>query len=316
MTTFNITNVDSNKDLIIEDGLVESLQEARNRYLDMYGNFKSKLEAPKFYPSPERADIFILDFAKGPCGLKAHGAEKLIAELETDIMGYAAPRVGHAAEAIASLAETYGKTCVFFAAASKQVTPHQAVVLGYKGCELRFVKIPAMPCLNSWIRDWAKEFNATALPFGLANTPIVTAGLVKMCDNHIKVHGEPTQFYCAVSTGTMIRALQIGWPNAEAKGVAVARNLKDGEIGNGDVISYHKTFYKSSDYMPEFNTTATYDAKAYKRFIDEAEPGSVFINVGSDSQIEDRLIHIENWDKIDAVREWGDQSAFQYDAKL
>lgn len=312
MTVYNISDDTSNKDLLKN----ETLLEAKDRYLKLYGDFESKLPLPGFYPSPERDDIFILDFAQGPCGLKAYGAEKLIAELDCDVMGYAAPRVGHAAEAIASLAETYGKSCVFFAAASKQITAHQAVVLGYENCDLRFVKIPAMPCLNSWIRGWAEEFNAVALPFGLANTPVVTAGLVKVCDDHIFFHGEPTEFFCAVSTGTMTRALQIGWPNAKARGVAVARNIKEGEKGFSDVISYHRTFYKGSEYMPEFNTTATYDAKAYKRFIDEAKPGAVFINVGSDAQIEDRLKHVKNWDKIDAVREWGDQSAFEYDANF
>ena len=64
--------------------------------------------------------------------------------------------------------------------------------------------------------------------------------------------------------------------------------------------------------MPEFNTTTTYDAKAYKRFIDEGKPGAIFINVGSDKQIENRLSEISNWKDIDGVREWGDQSAFDY----
>ena len=111
MSIFTITEGTSNKDVLPG----ETLLEAKERYLKIFGNFESKLPMPDFYPSPERSDIFILVFAKGPCRLKAYGAEKLIAELECDVMGYAAPRVGHAAEAIASLAETYGKKCVFFA---------------------------------------------------------------------------------------------------------------------------------------------------------------------------------------------------------
>ena len=306
---YEITESNKNKDQLFHN---IQFGECREYYLNLYGEFKSKLHMPEFYPSPERDDIFILDFAKGPCGLKAYGAEKFIAEMGSNLLGYAAPRVGHAAEAIAMLSEIYNKKTVFFAAASKQVTPHQAVVLAYKNCDLRFVKIPAMPCLNSWIRDWAEKFNAIALPFGLSNTPEVTAGLINMCENHRLIYGEPTEFYCAVSTGTMIRALQIGWPNANAKGVAVARNIKEGEKGNANVISYHKTFYQKSEYMPEFNTTTTYDAKAYKRFIDEGKPGAIFINVGSDKQIENRLSEISNWKDIDGVREWGDQSAFDY----
>jgi hypothetical protein len=301
---YTITQSNVNKDYVNPH--------ATQYYLDMYGDFDSKLPDPVFYPSPERSDIFILDFAQGPCGLKAYGAEKFIAETPATLFGYASPRVGHAPEAVAMLTEIYNKKAVFFAAASKQVTPHQVVVLGYKGCNLRFARIPAMPTMNAWIRKWADEFGALALPFGLANTPEVTAGLVKMCDNHSKKYGEPTEFYCAVSTGTMIRALQIGWPNSIPKGVAVARNIKDGEKGYADVVSYHKSFYKPSDRMPQFNTTATYDAKAYDRFIKEGVPGSVFINVGSDKQIENRLSNINNWQDINSEREWGDQSAFDH----
>lgn len=305
---YDVTNSTKNKDLPGNYGKYE----AKSYYLRLYGDFKSQLPQPDFYPSPERSDIFILDFAKGPCGLKAYGAEAFIARLPNKLMGYAAPRVGHAAEAIAMLTEMYDKKSVFFAAASSELTPHQAVVLGYKNCDLRFVKIPAMPCLNSWIRDWSNKFNAIALPFGLANTPEVTAGLVNMCENHSMIYGEPTEFYCAVSTGTMIRALQIGWPNAKAVGVAVARNIKDGEKGEADVVTYHRTFYQSSEFEPKFNTTATYDAKAYKRFIDEAKPGAIFINVGSDKQIENRLTNIKDWKNINASRNWGDQTCFTY----
>lgn len=305
---FKIPEKTSNKDL---NGL--ELTEAKKRYLDIWGDFESKLGEPEYYECPDRKDIYILDFAKGHCGLKAFGAEKLVAEVDASRpMGYAAPRVGHAAEAISYLAEVYNKKAVFFAPASKEVSAHQAVVMAYKKSDLRFVRIPAMPTLNAWIRKWAEQHNGVALPFGLANTPVVTAGLAAMCDRHMKKHGEPTQFYCAVSTGTMIRALQIGWPNAEPVGVAVARNLKDGEIGRANVVPYHKGFYQCSDFMPPFNTTATYDAKAYKRFLDEAKPGSVFINVGSDQQINSRLSQLgpDFAKNFNSQIGWDDRSAF------
>lgn len=310
---YHITNDRSNKDLPM--GM--DLNDAKQYYLDLHGDFESKLPAPAFYPSKERDDIFVLDFSltpdmkRAPCGLKAHGAEKYIATTPKKLLGYAAPRVGHAAEAIAYLCEVYDKTPRFFAAASSQVTPHQAVVLGYKGSILRFAKIPAMTTLNAWIRGWAKKFDGIALPFGLADTPAVTAGLVKLCDNHTKTHGEPTEFWCAVSTGTMTRALSIGWPGAKANGVAVARNIKAGDIGESNVVSYHKTFYQESEYQPDFNTTTNYDAKAYKRFIDEAKAGAVFINVGSDDQIGHLLETINDWEQIDGQRVWGDLAAFE-----
>lgn len=303
---YTIENSTDNKDLY--DCLFES--EAKAFYLDLYGNFDSSLPEPEFYPSKERKDIFILDFSKGSCGFKAYAAEKFIANLKVDRVGYAAPRVGHAAEAIAYLCEVYNKKAVFFAPASKEVSAHQAVVLCYKNSELRFARIPAMPTLNAWIRGWADRTNSLALPFGLSGVKEVTAGIVKMADNHMKKYEEPPEFYCAVSTGTMIRGLQIGWPNSYANGIAVARNIKKGEKGLADVISYHKSFYEKSDYMPDFDTTATYDAKAYKHFIDNAKPGSVFINVGSDKQIEKRLENFNGWKHIDSKRDWSNRDAF------
>lgn len=305
---FTIAKSKQNKD--IKKG---SRHAAKEKYLELYDGFESKLPFPHVYPAEERNDIFIIDFPKAGIGLKMLGAEKFIAESEYTTFGYATPRVGHAAEAISALCETYNKRCVFFAPASKEVSAHQAVVLGYKNTELRFVRIPAMPTLNAWIKQWAEKFGNLHLPFGLSGVPEVTASLVAFCDWFTFFHYEPPEFYCAVSTGTMIRALQIGWPNSTPHGVAVARNIKEGEIGDAKVISYHKDFYAASDYMPSFDTTATYDAKAYKHFIDTAKPGSVFINVGADNQIEKRLSLVKNWRKIKSARDWTERECFDYD---
>ena len=313
MNPYHITTDRSNKDIPM--GM--DLNGAKQYYLDLHGVFESKLPAPAFYPSKERDDIFVLDFSltadmkRAPCSLKAHGAEKFIATTPKKLLGYVAPRVGHYNGAIAYLCELYGKTPRFFAAATKRATPHQAVVLGYKGAVLRFTKVPAMSTLKAWVVEWAMKFDGIALPFGLMDTPAVTAGLVKLCDAHTKVHGEPTEFWCAVSTGNMTRALSIGWPNAKANGVAVSRSIKAGDIGESNVVSYHKTFYHEADYQPDFNTTTNYDAKAYKRFVDEAVSGAVFINVGSDDHIERILDTVDGWDHIDGEGVWGDLAAFE-----
>ena len=179
-----------------------------------------------------------------------------------------------------------------------------------------------MPALNANIRKWAAKYGALALPFGLANIPEVTAGIVQMADRvckmairnglfHIDRDGPP-EFYCAVSTGVMIRALQIGWPRSKAIGIAVARNMKDGEIGDAHVTSYHKSFNVKADVQPPFESTAQYDAKAYDTFIKNSIPGSIFINVGKDKSIwEDHLRAITKYPNVQSNREWGDYSDFK-----
>lgn len=298
---YKITQSNENFDL------VGSREKSKKYYLELRGNFKSKLPIPKLIKSPERKELLVLDFSTGPCGLKAYGAEQLIAGATTK-MGYAAPRVGHASEAIAFLCELYKKQCVFFAPASYEVSAHQYVVTGYKGCELRFAKIPAMTTLNAWIRAWANKFGYQALPFGLSRLELVTAGLVNIFNSSID---PPKEVWCAVSTGTMIRAIQIAWSRSKVFGVAVARNIHDGEIGEANVVSYHRDFYAKADRVPEINTTMTYDAKAYEIFLNSASKGAVFINVGSDAQIESQLGKLKNRTLINSTREWGDLSAFE-----
>jgi hypothetical protein len=296
---FTITNDRTNKD--IPEGM--SIEEARQHYLNMHGSFVSKLPRPDTLMQPY-GDKWILRCDLSPAGFKSFAAEKMISEIEEDTLVYCAPRVGHAPEAICVLAEMYGKDVVFFAPASKEVSNHQAVLTTY-GADMRFIKIAAMPTLNVYAKRWAAERGAKYLPFGLSGVPQVTAGIVNLADSITRYYGEPSEFYCATSTGTMIRGLQIGWPNATPRSVAVARNIHDGEIGRADVRSATMPFLRPIKELPPFPTTATYDAKAWDLFDKEGKPGSVFINVGADQVLEARLGQVNKAD-IDSNRAWHD----------
>lgn len=299
---FTVTEDQSNKD--IKDGMTR--QEAKDYYLKMWGTeFQSKIALPVV---EEFEGKYILRADYAPGGLKAFGGERVIAETDKDTLVYCAPRQGHAPDAIAMLAEMYNKKVVFFAPASKEVSNHQAALFAYKHVDMRFIKIAAMPVLNSYAKKWAEENNATYLPFGLTGVPTVTAGLVNMANNVMKIIGkEPTEIWCAVSTGTMVRALQIGWPTAQAHGVAVARNIHDGEIGTAKVVTATIPFLKahpSAKTMP-IPSTAAYDAKAWDGFVKNGKPGSIFINVGADAHINRNLSSVDIT-KINSQREWHD----------
>ena len=295
---FNITEDKSNKD--IPQGMTR--HQAKDYFLNMYGDsVKSMLPNPKTLLEPY-GDKFILRFDKSPAGFKAFAAEKLIKECPKDMLVYVAPRVGHAPQAIAELAKQYGKKCVFFVPSSKQVSKHQAVLLAY-GADLRFIRTAAMPMINVYAKRWAEANNAQYLSFGLSGMPAVTAGIVKVA-SQIE---EPPEFWCAVSTGTMIRGLQIGWPNSKPCGVAVARNIHKGELGDAIVESATIPFTRpvKPHQLPDFPTTATYDAKAFIEFATKAKPGAYFINVGADAEIE-KYYSLVNVDNIQSKREWND----------
>lgn len=282
-----------------------SREDAKREYLEMWGTFDSKCGLPvveKF------EDKYILRADKAPGGLKAFGGERVIAETKHDTLVYCAPRQGHAPDAIAMLAEMYNKKVVFFCPSSKEVSNHQGALFAYPHVDMRFFRIAAMPVLNLYAKKWAEENDAQYLPFGLTGNAMVTAGLVNMANNVTKIIGhEPTEIWCAVSTGTMVRALQIGWPNAQPYGVAVARNIHKGEIGDAKVVTATMPFLKAhpiAEQMP-FPTTAAYDAKAWEGFVKNAKPGAIFINVGADSHINRNLSKVDI-SKINSYREWHD----------
>lgn len=302
MSLFNITDDTSNKD--VPTGM--SLKEAKQYYLDLHRSgkkFKSKLPD---VPVEKHSGRMVVRCDLSGLGFKAIAAEKLIASIKGDVLVYCAPRAGHAPLAIAELARMYGKKVVFFAPASAQASAHQLCTIAL-GAELRFVKIAAMPVLNSYARKWAERNGATFLPFGLANIPEVTAGIVDFADRLQQKHGAPKEFWCATSTGTMIRGLQIGWPSSKARSIAVARNIHDGEIGLANVESANVPFLRESSVQPPFPTTAAYDAKAWEPCLAGGRNGSWFINVGCDDKIMEISSSIDP-KTIRSSRVWGDHS--------
>jgi len=302
MSLFTITSDNRNKD--VPAGM--STEQAREHYLAMHGDFRGKMPDPVIEPF---GDKLVLRADLAPAGLKAYGAEKLIADCDKEVLVYCAPRVGHAPDAIATLAKLYGKRCVFFCPAAEKPSKHQAVLKAH-GADLRFIKIAAMPTLNSYAKRWAEKHGAHYLSFGLSGIPYVTAGLVCLAARIEQHLGKrPSEVWMAVSTGTAIRAFQIGWPGVKARGVAVARNMHDGEIGHAVLRSADIPFLrpvKPGD-LPPFETTATYDAKAWQDFVDFGRPDSIFINVGADACIE-RFLTPGLIESIDSQRQWHDMT--------
>jgi len=303
MVPYKITEDTSNKDLYV--GM--DRHDGRDYYLNLWGNYKSRFGSPVVERYKDR---YILRADLAPGGLKAFGAERVISESKHDTMVYCAPRQGHAPDAIAAISKKYNKKCVFFMPSSKKVSDHQGALFAYDNIEAKFFRIAAMPVLNSYAEKWAKNNDAQYLTFGLTGVATVTAGLVNMCRKiSNELHEDPSEIYCAVSTGTMVRALQLGWPNAKAKGVAVARNIHQGEKGIAEVIPATMPFLTRTpvaDTMP-IPTTGAYDAKAWELFDEEGAPGSIFINVGSDDQINRNLDQV-NIDSINSYRDWKDMT--------
>ena len=165
---------------------------------------------------------------------------------------YVAPRQGFAAIAMTILANKYGAKITLFMPSSKRASDHQllAIQLGAKPI---FHRIAAMPNLNRIALAYADQTpDAAFIPFGLDHPLVVAAGVVST----LQLSKDPYKDFglghaaSVVSTGVLTRTLQIAWPYLCWHGVAVARNMHDGECGMARMESYPKPFTSPASATP------------------------------------------------------------------
>jgi len=234
-------------------------------------------------------------------GSKTRFGQWLFRSIEQDTVVYVQPRKGLAGVSILDLAEKFNKRVVLFMPSSKTISDHQAVCIE-RGAIPVFHRIAAMPNLNKLAKEWADANDAFFIPLGLKH-PLVTAGAVYTASK-IFDKANPEEVWSVVSTGVLTRALQIAAPHARFHAVAVARNMKAGELGIANVESHPFDFNRSeaSEHLPDFPTVNNYDAKAWRYITKYASDNAYFWNVGQSPILKDTTLY----ERIDSQRDWGE----------
>jgi len=229
-------------------------------------------------------------------GTKTRAGDLLAAKTESDTLVYCQPRTGLAGVSMLDVAKHHNKKIVLFMPSSKRVSLHQACCIE-QGATPIFKRIAAMPNLNIMAKQWAMDNKHSFIPLGLKHE-LATAGIIYAAS---KIP-EPEEVWVAISTGVLARALQIAWPNAKFNCVAVARNLKEGELGRASVISEPLEFQvtEKKENLPPFPTVATYDGKVWKYVPKNTGRNVLMWNVGTDPVLKDETIY----DRIDSYRDW------------
>lgn len=239
---------------------INTIYPNKESYLKLTKNFKSLL--PDIVIKRHEGINVVREDLVLKGGTKTRAGEFLISQTKKDTLVYVAPRVGYAGIAIMELAKIYNKEVIFFMPACKEISDHQSIIISMKPKNVEFVRIAAMPNLNIIAKKYADKNGYTFIPFGL-NHPYTIAGFVKACENILENHDEPEEMWSVVSTGVLTRGIQIGFKNTIMKGVAVARNMKQGELGRTDIISEPLAFLSNEkkENLPPFNTIPSYDGK-------------------------------------------------------
>jgi hypothetical protein len=278
---------------------INTIYHNRESYLKLTENFKSLL--PNIVIEKHEGINVVREDLVLKGGTKTRAGEFLISQTKKETLVYVAPRVGYAGIAIMELAKIYNKEVIFFMPACKEISDHQSIIISMKPKNVEFVRIAAMPNLNIIAKKYADKNGYTFIPFGL-NHPYTIAGFVKACENILENHDEPEEMWSVVSTGVLTRGIQIGFKNTIMKGVAVARNMKQGELGRTSIISEPLAFLSNEkkENLPPFNTIPSYDGKAWKYIPKNTERNIWFWNVAG--EIEKPI----NFDKslIKSYKEW------------
>lgn len=219
-------------------------------------------------------------------GTKARAASALLGQpgyAGVKTLVYVAPRAGWAAISLALAAKDRGLRLILLCPAASEPSVHQRTAYEL-GAELRFVRVAAMPVLQKYAAELAARLpNAVFLPLGLAATGTV-AGLTKVAAG-LKL--DPAEVWCVASTGVLTRSLQLAWPNARHRVVAVARNLKDGEKGLAEVFSHPFPFLRdeAAEHLPPYPSARNYDAKVWRFVKEHASHGALIWNVAGEPNI-------------------------------
>lgn len=275
-------------------------------YLNKTINFKSSFNDFKIVNSE---GFNIIDESQScKVGYKARCGEfmiKRLAENGYKEIVYVQPRRGFAGISLSYLCKLYDLKLTLVMPSSKEISDHQALCIEY-GAKPLFARVAAMPNANSLAKKYAeKDSNRYFIPLGLNHEDVIACS-VKLVYDFFKDKNKPINMWTVISTGVLTRSLQIALPETNFKAVAVARNIKHGELGKADFYSYHKPFNSKSDYIPkDFDCENSYDSKGYHYMKKYGNPGDWFFNVAGNA--EKPTIDKK---QINSFRDWNDLRDF------
>ncbi len=202
-------------------------------------------------------------------GSKARGLDYLIGhspthrDVEEWVYG-SSPAHGYAQISLPHVCAKYGKKAVIFMAKRSMANLHPYQQRGLDlGGDYRWVPDGMLSVTEKRARDYVAESPTTRrlIPIG-GDSPLVVACLAKVAKS---LPIKPGYVWSVGSSGTLTRALQAAWPNAEFHVVSVGRKMGEHEAGKARIWTTPWVFSKPCpvDLRPPFPSVPEYDAKAW-----------------------------------------------------
>lgn len=229
------------------------------------------------YPSTEMIEgIRVVRDDLIPGGSKRRAIDPLLVGAEEFV--YASPAAGYAQVALAHAAKAHGVRATIFTAARKQL--HRRTLQAQElGAQIILVPHGYLSNVTSKARAYCQSWGAVLIPFGL-DTPDAIAQLRDAARDILNTPDDPIEeVWAAAGSGTLIRALQLAWPDAEFHAVQVG---KAPDIGRARLWKAPERFEQDAQEPPPFPSCGNYDAKVWRFVKAHARPGALMWNVAGD----------------------------------
>lgn len=186
---------------------------------------------------------------------------------------YASPASGYAQIALAIGCAAKGKQATIFTAKRKEMHKRTSQA---KDAGAKIVQVPHgyLTNVQAKARAYAELVDACLLPFGFDSDEIrdALASVAK------RLPVKPQEVWTVAGSGTLSRALQAAWPQAQFYAVRIGR---EPNAGRARVLEAPEAFEVDARKPPPFPSCSNYDAKAWRFIKQHASPGALFWNVAA-----------------------------------
>jgi len=191
---------------------------------------------------------------------------------------YASPVYGGFQIALAIYGKAHGIAITIFCAQRKETHPN-TVICRENGAKVVEVKVGYLVVVEKHARDYCDKTGAVKIKFGALDERCIAKIASRVRQAIKKNGGEPHEIFCAVGSGTLVRAILSATTTAKVYGVVVGKEC-DLVHPRLTLIPYHKPFDKISTFNSGFQSMPNYDLKAFEYCIKYKKSKSVmFWNV-------------------------------------
>jgi hypothetical protein len=208
-----------------------------------------------------------------PGGSKLRVLLPLLSALEQQEVVYGSPASGYAQIAVAHACAMLGKQAVIFVAESKQLHKRTAEALRI-GARISLVKFGRLSVVNAHARGYAAVRGAYLVPWGVD----MPAALKLFAAAARCIDPAPSEVWACAGSGTLIRGLQLAWPEASFHAVQVGARP---DIGAAQLHVAPERYDQDAQLPPPYPSCSNYDAKVWRFVQAHAAPGALIWNVGA-----------------------------------